>query len=646
MHKNFNTRFTLTAAAIGALFSSASPGYAQTPDESVVVTATRVGQKDTTATFASEIHTRQDIIKSGAATLQDYLAQNTSIQVMPSYGNRHSPKIDMRGFGIGDGYQNIVVSLDGVRLNDIDQSSPLLGSIPLSDIDRIEITKGSGSVIHGDGAMAGVIQITTRQHKGGSVDISAGNFGTFFGSANAGMKNEKLALSASATRSNLDGFSAPDASGHKDASRIDNWRVNGVVTPLDVVKFSLAAGGSDIDTRYAGALTQQQLDQNPAQNNGTNYTHQRFKTDFWKAGASLWLSPSVKALYEHHQEIKRSEYVASSSIYDYDYRNDDLSLQYLTEQTAVTIGLQSFDGLRKASNNLTSKENIATFLQGQQQFGDLKLSAGARREKVDYTYTPTVGATLNDNHSLSAWDLGANYRVSSQFSVFSNLNSAYQAPDIDRFFKSGGAFNAFISPARARTLNIGLNHETAANRLKATLFRTWLNNEIYYRDTGSFLTSFNTNIDKSHKYGVELQDALKISPTLKASLNYAYTRAIIDEENEGLGAFNGKSLPGVSRHSVNLGIEYLLGERASASLSHSWRSATWAADDFDNNNAQKQRAYSSTDIAYRRHMKEGIEVFAKIENVFEQTNGIWVADNAIYPTNFARTWRVGMRAQF
>jgi iron complex outermembrane receptor protein len=114
--------------------------------ETIVVTATRMPLADVDAPFASEVHTRSMIAGSGAASLVDYLAQHTSVQVMPSYGNTFTPRIDMRGYGIGDGYQNIVVSLDGRRLNNIDQVPQLVGAIPLADIERIEITKGSGSV--------------------------------------------------------------------------------------------------------------------------------------------------------------------------------------------------------------------------------------------------------------------------------------------------------------------------------------------------------------------------------------------------------------------------------------------------------------------------------------------------------------------
>ncbi len=74
-------------------------------------------------------------------------------------------KIDLRGYGIGDGYQNIVVSVNGRKLNNIDMVTQLLSSIPVESIDKIEIVKGSGSVQYGDGANAGAINIITNGKK-------------------------------------------------------------------------------------------------------------------------------------------------------------------------------------------------------------------------------------------------------------------------------------------------------------------------------------------------------------------------------------------------------------------------------------------------------------------------------------------------
>jgi len=161
------------ASLIGLLFSSCSVAEEiniQTDD--VIVTATRFEHKDTETTYASELYTREMIEASGATTLYDYLSQHTSVNILPSFGNKAAPLIDMRGYGTSNGNQNIVITLDGQRLNNIDLSPQLIGAIPLGIIDRIEITKGSGSVLFGDGATAGSIQIYTKPRTGVSVSAS------------------------------------------------------------------------------------------------------------------------------------------------------------------------------------------------------------------------------------------------------------------------------------------------------------------------------------------------------------------------------------------------------------------------------------------------------------------------------------------
>ena len=62
-----------------------------------------------------EIYTAQDIENSKSKNIYDFLNQETSVAVLPSYGNQFTQKIDMRGYGIGDGYQNIVLVVTGRR---------------------------------------------------------------------------------------------------------------------------------------------------------------------------------------------------------------------------------------------------------------------------------------------------------------------------------------------------------------------------------------------------------------------------------------------------------------------------------------------------------------------------------------------------
>lgn len=610
--------------------------------DEIVVTATRIPYSDADAPYTSEVHTRAMIEQAGAATLYDYLAQHTSVQVLPSYGNKFTPKIEMRGYGIGDGYQNIVVSLDGQRLNNIDSVPQLLGAIPLASIDRIEITQGSGSVMYGDGATAGSIQIYTRPYKGVSVGVSAGNFGALAGNVAAGFSQENVVLSASADSQSQGGYSDADITGHKDASRLDTQRAKLSMKPVERAWLHFDGSSSRIDTRYVGALTLAQFRANPAQNGGNTYTHQIFETDQWRLGTEIELSRQVKLTVSHNREDKLSDYLSPYVFKaSYDYAANDLALIYKGDALDITAGTQTFDGTRIGSTDRTSKNNTGYYVQGQYRLDSLTLSLGARRENVEYNYVSATGTALHDVRHLSALDMGLNHRLSKKTTLFANYNQSFQAPDIDRFFNWGGTFNAFIAPAEVKTLTAGLNHIENNNRLKLAVFRANLKNEIFFEP----LTFTNTNIDQSHKYGLELQDNWRVRPDLSLSASYTYTRAIIDQENDGGGAYNGKDLPGVPRHGIILGLGYDLTEKSVLNLTHSWRSTAYAAEDFANNFTQKQEAYQSTDLAYRYHDK-AFEWSASIDNLFEHKNGLWVRDNAIYPVSFTRNFRLGFKTRF
>lgn len=612
--------------------------------DTIIVTATRIPQADTTAPYASEVHGREQIEQSGAATLFDYLAQYSSLRVMPSYGNRFTPKLDMRGYGIGDGYQNIVVTLDGRRMNNIDMVPQLLGSIPLVDIDRIEITKGSGSVIYGDGATAGSIQIYTRPHTGVGVQVSAGNHGLRSGSVAAGAASERFNVSASADYMSQDGFAEPDVTGRRDSASNRTLRGKLEARPVERLKLDLEAASTDIDTRYPGPMTLAEFKANPAQSSGNTYTHQVFESDLWRVGGELELSRAWKLLASHGREDKLSNYVTYRSASNYDYASDDVAVQYRGGTFDLSAGMQGFDGTRIGASNRTRKNNTGWYAQGQYRLERYTLSGGVRFEQVDYSYAPKTGTALRASHDLTAWDIGVNRQMDERLSVFADYNRAFQAPDIDRFF-SGGAFNAFIAPAKSRTLSIGLNHVGPANRLKLALFHARLDDEIYYYNTGNWLSSYNTNLDKSHKYGLELQDSYRFSERIGVRLGYHYTHAVVDRENDGGGAYNGKDLPGVPRHGVTLGLSYAPSAASSLNLTQTWRSQAYAANDFANGFSQKQGVYQSTDLAYRYRQK-GLEWFAAVENLFEHKNGLWIKNDSIYPVNFSRNVRVGIKAAF
>lgn len=630
-----------------------SPSYsAETIDlDEVTVKANRFERKDTETTYASEVHTAKQIEASGAATLYDFLAQQSSVTVLPYFGNKASPSIDMRGYGSENGFQNIVIMVDGQRLNNIDLTPQLIGAIPLGNIERIEISKGSGSVVHGDGAMAGAIQIYTKNKTGVTVSSSLGNFGQKNSYLNAGISEQYIDLSASLAHDSHDGFSKKDIFGDKDKFTNNTQNVKLKIKPIDNLRFNAEATSARVNTYYVGTLSEAELKDNPRQNSGNQYTEQDYDVDQWRVGMEYDITPKLKISATHFREDKRSEFVNFFSESFYDYDSNDIALSYIGDEFSVIGGVQTFDGDRSAAAgffspaNKTTKDNKGVFIQTEYRpiwLSDaLTVSAGVRNEKVKYRYSPTPGSKLSASENLDAWDIGANYRFSPELTAFANYNQAFQAPDIDRFFTFFGTFNTFIDPAKSKTFNIGLNHTNSKNRLKITAFHADLKDEIFF----NALTFTNTNIDASHKYGLELQDHFSFTDDLSAGLIYTYTRAIIDRERDFAGAINGNDLPGVPRHAITANLNYKFLEAGNINLSHSWRESTYAFNDLSNNAAQKQGHYESTNIAISYRYKNA-QIFAAVNNIFEHENSLQVADDAIYPVDFARTWRVGVRADF
>jgi len=136
----------LKRSVIAALVAFAAPlALAQDPEDAVVVTATRFPEQRLDAPVGMTVITAKQIAESAAKTLPQLLSQEAGIVTRDNTGGPDS-QIDMRGFGI-TGDQNTLVLLNGQRLNEIELTTIGWTAIPLDSIERIEILRGSGSVL-------------------------------------------------------------------------------------------------------------------------------------------------------------------------------------------------------------------------------------------------------------------------------------------------------------------------------------------------------------------------------------------------------------------------------------------------------------------------------------------------------------------
>jgi iron complex outermembrane receptor protein len=632
-------------------------------------------EDDTSAPFASEVYTQDDIKNSKASNVYDFLSQNTSLSLAPSSGNRFSKKISARGYGLTIGSHNLVVTLNGRRLNNIDTSGPEIGGVNINDIERIEITKGSGSVIYGDSATAGAIHFYTKKNFENKISTTVGNYGLVQSSASVGVNGEKIDLNISIDNLKHDGYHKPATDGStlleagvKDKGKITKSTIGGIYTTDNGMEISLDISKNVSDTRYPNSFTDAQFDADPTGNaSGSAYTFREAESNTINFKVKRMLSENFELTTSRSNIDKETQFTQSydSGTVDknkYDYKNNDYLLTYTNGNIKIDSGVSIFDGTRTTistsatSRNTTSKDNLGVFSQLQYSSNDSVFTIGARKEKVDYVHNPEIGNQLSGEYDLNAFDIGVNTSLSPNTSVFTNYNHAFQAPLIDRFFVSaiwpalGQVFNGFVRPSKSRTFNVGLNHLTDNSKTKVTLYRSNIKDEMFLckPNAASDCTGMGTNLnlDKSHKQGLEIQNKYVFSPKWSTNLNYAYTDAKIDSDDKGAGALNGKTNPMTSKHNISASVIYSFNDNANMTLTQKYRSDAFSAEDYANIFTKKQMAYNSTNFNFSYNANDDLSFTFDVENLFKNIYGTRLRDNVIYPGNSTRNIKAGLSYKF
>ena len=657
MNKMFNKKLLLLLP----ILSTSVIAESNIETEEIIVRNYQYDSKESTSPYSIEIHTAKDIKASGSTSVQSYLSQHSSLNITPNYGDRAKASFGMRGYG-EDAHQNIVMTVDGQRMNNIDLSAPLIGQIDINSIERIEIAKGTGSVKYGDGAMGGVIQIYTKDYNGYSLETALGSSGTVKKIANAGFKGKKFNLSVNATDDRHAGFSDRDTTGQKDnfQNKSQSAKLNIVASKDLLLNFGVSS--SRINTYLKGPMTKEEFVNNPAQNSGATYNNYDTDSDKYSTGLAYKVNEKLNVTADYYYEDKLYNATrADGSLYTKDYKGLNLSAEYIEKNYTISTGLDYFDGERVDTTNpgTTTKDNIAIYIESEFQPNWLPenaaLSAGLRQERVDYKHSDAT-ASYSTHESLTAWDVGLNYVVDTQLSFFGNLNHAYQAPDIDRFFvevyQSSSPyawlrrdFNGFIKSSEVDTLNVGVNHITQANKLKIVAFYSDLKNEIVYNSSASR----NENFDNSEKYGLEIHDTYKFNNKSNVNLVYKYIEAKIGQNSQGFE--DGKTLPGVPKNSILANLQHKFSDQMQFNLSHTWKQSAFIMSDYANTNAQKTPAYSSTDANINYEVKrfpqfKKVRLYGSVTNIFEHKNALQGYANSLYAFNFSRAWMTGLKIDF
>jgi len=609
--------------------------------------------QEISSTSSKEIYTEIDIDRSGSFSLFDFFSQHTSINIQPQYGNKASPFIDMRGYGPEAGFQNIVINVNGERLNRIDTVPQIIGNIPLKSIERIEILRGSGSVRFGDGAMAGVINIITKNTVEQSLQSVIGTQGAQSNILNTGYQGDSFNIMLNTSSEKNDGQVVSDPSGDKAKSNNDYNKLTLNLALTDDLKVKMSILNSRSNNYFPNNLTKTQLLADPSQNGtGNEYTNNDYDTDSYSLKTSYQFNPNLGINMSYFKEDMSlySQAYYGNSLQDYDTESFNISLPYHGEKYAFASGIQVTDAQRKDGVGDVTKKNKAIFVEAETQLTDaILISGGLRHEKVDYTYNGA--SSLKTEESLNAYEAGINYQINNQFSIFTNISHAYLAPDVDRFFIGVGypivdrTFNAFIDPAKSNTINLGFNYKEQHHSTLFTTYYTDLEDEIVY-NPNSYI---NENIDNSEKYGLEIQHTHKVGNKTVLGINYNFVKANIGSNAQGFT--DGNAMPGVPRQTLIANVNYQFIGNGFITLSHAWRERSYDMGDFANARDKEQPLYSSTDVSITYNLKnvskfEEVAIFGSINNIFEHTNAIATNGNSFYVSNFQRSFLAGIKVNF
>jgi vitamin B12 transporter len=203
-------RLALMASASTSFFVCSLPAQAQSeaPPPDLVITATRSPLAISRAGSAITVIDSKEIQAFGASSVANVLRGVPGLDVTESGGLGTLSNVSLRG----SKPDQTLVMLDGIRIGDPSSIGGEidLGSISLTDIERIEVLRGPQSALYGSDAMGGVINIITRKGTRASraiISTEAGSYGTLSTQGAVSGATDRLSYAFSFNALHSDGFS-------------------------------------------------------------------------------------------------------------------------------------------------------------------------------------------------------------------------------------------------------------------------------------------------------------------------------------------------------------------------------------------------------------------------------------------------------
>ncbi len=562
---------------------------ATTLDE-IVVTADRKARTVDETLAPVSIITRADIEKYQATSLPDVLRRLPGISLSNSGGTGKATSLFIRG----SNSSHVLVLVDGIKVGSATTGSVAFEDLPLDQVERIEVVRGSRSSLYGSEAIGGVIQIFTR--KGGKgfqpeISVSAGSHNTQKANANLAGGNGTTWYNLNAGKEKTDGFNAtannkePDADGYARESlalRAGHRFTNSTEAEVSLLQ---AQGDNDFD----GSFVNQSEFVQQAVSTKVRHTLNDKAIVTAQVGQSKDESDNFKdGAFKSRFNTTRATASVQADV-------------QVTANAAITVGVDQqrdkVDG--STTYTVSSRDNTGVFANYQQQLGATQFDVSARQDDNEQFGSHTTGGVAVGR------DLSNGMRITAAY------GTAFKAPTFNNLYFPGSG-DASLQPEESQNVELGISGKAASDKVRwsANAFSNEINNLISYPPP----TYAVSQTDKARIQGIELE-----AGTQFAGWDVNANITVQKPENRS-GADAGKNLIYRSEQLVNVDLDRDLGKfRVGATL----RGESQRYTDTANTESRKLAGYGTLDLRADYRVAKDWTVGAKIGNVLNkdyQTN--------------------------
>ena len=641
----------------------------------IVVTPTRYEDSSLDVSSNISIIDAEQIKKSQAKYVPDLLRSQPGITVSDLLGNGKAVRVDMRGFG-DSSTQNVLVMVDGRRTNQIDLSGTDWVQIDINAIERIEIVRGPRTVLYGDNATAGVVNIITKTGKGIKPEISFNyETGSYRYSAYKGH--------ISGGSDFLDYFgmiSTTYNNGYRINDHLETVDYDGNLTfkPTDYLKLHCSAGYHKDWYGLPGAV--KPVDINAIGRRGSTTPDNRAKTeDYYYMFTPEFERDFGFGLMTFSGDIlSRSRRTSSISYSNSPFWDDIVNKSHIrtfgvTPKVAITTdflnvsnrilaGLDYYTNadeinsgqLSATDSVIIDKSTLGLYINDTVELPfSLVLNSGFRGEWANYKFDQqAVLVNKTEERPFEyACEAGLSYKYNKKSSVYARYSRSFRFPVVDEWYSS--AYVDSFSGLIAGGLNTGLKPQTANNyefgikeysskylNLTADYYVMDVKNELYYNPS----TYKNSVYHQTMHHGLELQLDTYFLDSIHATASYVFQKAFYVG-----GSFAGNSIPMVPSHKFSVGFNYTFMDCVTFGYLANFVGDRWFANDLKND-MPKLKAHVVHDIklAYNKY---GLEVYGAINNLLDaEYSEYGVLDMSLtrpgyYPSP-GRNFSVGVKYKF